>query len=65
MRFLIAALCRVEKSKITWISRELNHLPVPLQVGQIIFLSPPQLEQGLPDTFPVPLQTGQLIVLNP
>jgi hypothetical protein len=40
-------------------------LPVPLQVGQIIFLSPPQELQGLLFTFPLPLQTGHLIVLLP
>jgi hypothetical protein len=39
--------------------------PVPLQVGQTIFLLPPQLLQSLPLTLPVPLQTGQRIVFIP
>jgi len=42
-----------------------SYFPVPLQVGQTIFLSPPQLWQGLPLTLPVPLQTGQRIVFIP
>jgi len=40
-------------------------LPVPLQVGQMIFLSPPQELQGLLFTFPDPLHTGHVIVLCP
>jgi len=39
--------------------------PVPLQVGQTIFLLPPQVLQVLPLTLPVPLQTGQRIVFAP
>jgi hypothetical protein len=33
---------------------QLYYFPVPLQVGQIIFLSPPQLLHGLPFTLPEP-----------
>jgi hypothetical protein len=39
--------------------------PVPLQVGQTIFLFPPQVLQSLPLTLPVPLQTGQRIDFVP
>jgi hypothetical protein len=39
--------------------------PVPLQVGQTIFLLPPQVLQVLPLTLPLPLQTGQRIVFAP
>jgi hypothetical protein len=39
--------------------------PVPLQVGQTIFLLPPQVLQSLPFTLPLPLQTGQRIVFAP
>lgn len=42
-----------------------GYLPVPLQVGQMIRLSPPQALQGLPFTLPLPTQTGQRIVLLP
>jgi hypothetical protein len=38
-------------------------LPVPLQVGHMIFLSPPHELHGLLLTFPDPLHTGQSIVL--
>ena len=39
--------------------------PVPLQVGQTIFLFPPHVLQSLPLTLPVPLQTGQRIDFVP
>jgi len=42
-----------------------NYLPVPRQVGQTIFLAPPQFGQALPFTFPLFLQMGQAIVFVP
>jgi hypothetical protein len=36
-----------------------------LQVGQTIFLLPPQVLQILPLTLPLPLQTGQRMVFAP
>jgi hypothetical protein len=52
----------------TWLSTLKKHRycrPVPLQVGQTIFLLPPQVLQVLPLTLPLPLQTGQRIVFAP
>jgi hypothetical protein len=36
-----------------------NYFPVPLQVGQIIFLSPPHEWHSFPFTLPFPRHTGQ------